>query len=95
MFAPSGPGAARLRLEVAQVARSKGSGGKKSGKVSGKYRSAISGRYVTAKHGKSSPKTTVKESAGARARSIKQRLREEGKYFGDSTEIIRRDRESG
>lgn len=28
----------------------------------GKFRSAISGRYVTAKHGKASPKTTVKES---------------------------------
>jgi hypothetical protein len=26
------------------------------------YRSAISGRYVTAKYGKSHPKTTVKES---------------------------------
>jgi hypothetical protein len=30
----------------------------------GKCRSAISGRYVTAKHGKSSPKTTVRESTG-------------------------------
>jgi hypothetical protein len=29
---------------------------------SGSYRSAISGRYVTAKHGKSSTRTTVKES---------------------------------
>ncbi len=26
------------------------------------YRSAVSGRYVTAKYGKSHPKTTVKES---------------------------------
>ena len=44
------------------MARSKGSGGKKSsGK--GSYRSAISGRYVTAKHGKSNPKTTVKKSS--------------------------------
>lgn len=34
--------------------------GKGSGK--GKYRSAISGRYVTKGHGKRSPKTTVKES---------------------------------
>ncbi len=42
------------------MARSKGSGGKKSS-GSGKYRSAISGRYVTAKHGKSSPRTTVRE----------------------------------
>ncbi|HKI85287.1 MAG TPA: hypothetical protein VKA53_00945 [Thermoanaerobaculia bacterium] len=29
---------------------------------SGKYRSAVSGRYVTKKYGKSHPKTTVKES---------------------------------
>ncbi len=41
---------------------SKSSGGKKSSGGGGKYRSAISGRYVTAKHGKSSPNTTVKES---------------------------------
>ncbi len=35
----------------------------KSSKSSkGKYRSAITGRYVTAEHGKRSPKTTVKES---------------------------------
>lgn len=35
----------------------------KSSKPSGgSYRSAISGRYVTSKHGKSHPKTTVKES---------------------------------
>ncbi len=77
------------------MAKSKGSGGKKSGKGSGKYRSAISGRYVSAKHGKSSPRTTVKESPSARARSIKGKLREQGRHFDDSTEIIRRDRESG
>ena len=41
---------------MAKAKGSKGSGGK------GKYRSAISGRYVTKKHGKRSPKTTVKES---------------------------------
>lgn len=35
------------------------------GKGGGSYRSAISGRYVTAKHGEASPRTTVKESAGA------------------------------
>jgi hypothetical protein len=35
---------------------SKGSSGK------GKYRSAISGRYVTAQHGRRSPRTTVRES---------------------------------
>lgn len=32
---------------------------------SGSYRSAISGRYVTGKHGRASPKTTVRESAGS------------------------------
>lgn len=32
---------------------------------SGSYRSALSGRYVTAKHGKASPRTTVREAAGA------------------------------
>lgn len=30
----------------------------------GHFRSAISGRYITAKHGKASPRTTVKESGG-------------------------------
>lgn len=30
----------------------------------GSYRSAISGRYVTAKHGKASPNTTVRETRG-------------------------------
>ena len=60
----------------------------------GKYRSAITGRYVTAAHGKRSPRTTVKESPGARARSIQKRLREQGRYFNDTTEIIRHDRET-
>ena len=36
------------------MARSKASGG-------GEYRSAISGRYVTAAHGRRSPRTTVRE----------------------------------
>lgn len=43
----------------------KGKGSSKKGKSAGgkvSYRSAISGRYVTAKHGKSSSRTTVKES---------------------------------
>jgi hypothetical protein len=48
------------------MAKAKSSGGGKSSGGSkssgGHYRSAISGRYVTAKHGKSSPRTTVKES---------------------------------
>lgn len=34
---------------------------------SGTYRSAISGRYVTAKHGRSSPNTTVCETKGAKS----------------------------
>lgn len=42
------------------ASKSKGSGGRKSG--GGKYRSAISGRYVTAQHGRRSPRTTVRES---------------------------------
>lgn len=33
------------------------------GRSGGSYRSAITGRYVTAKHGKASPHTTVRESA--------------------------------
>ncbi|CAN5586956.1 hypothetical protein BH24ACT18_BH24ACT18_14620 [soil metagenome] len=42
------------------MARGKSSGGRSSGK--GKTRSAISGRFVTAVHGRRSPNTTVKES---------------------------------
>lgn len=34
------------------------------GKGGGPYRSAISGQYLTPSQGKSSPRTTVKESAG-------------------------------
>lgn len=37
----------------------------KGSKGGGSYRSAISGRYVTAKHGKASPHTTVRESAAS------------------------------
>jgi hypothetical protein len=73
----SGLGAEGLSLEVAQVPK-KYKGSKVSG---GKYRSAVTGRYVT-------------KSASARARSIKSQLREQGRSFGDSTKIIRRDRES-
>jgi hypothetical protein len=45
----------------------KGKGGSKSGggkgkSSGGKHRSAISGKYVSSKYGKSHPKTTVKES---------------------------------
>ncbi len=34
------------------------------GKSGGHYRSAISGRFVTSKHGKASPRTTVREASG-------------------------------
>ncbi len=52
------------RKGVIIIAKGKSGGGKSGGSKSsgGHYRSAISGRYVTAKHGKSSPRTTVKES---------------------------------
>lgn len=67
---------------------------RKKSSGSGKYRSAISGRYVTSSHGRRSPKTTIRESPSARARNIKGKLRAQGRQFDDSTEIIRRDRES-
>lgn len=35
---------------------------RKGGSTGGSYRSAISGRFVTTKHGRSSPHTTVRES---------------------------------
>lgn len=35
------------------------------GSSGGSFRSAISGRFVTARHGKASPRTTVREAAGA------------------------------
>jgi hypothetical protein len=34
------------------------------GKGGGNFRSAISGRFVTAKHGAASPRTTVREASG-------------------------------
>lgn len=45
------------------MAKSKGKSHNKKTTGKGKYRSAISGRYVTAKYGKSSPRTTVRESS--------------------------------
>jgi hypothetical protein len=47
------------------MAKSKGSSrnsGSKGSSSGGKHRSAVSGKYVTAKYGRSHPKTTVKES---------------------------------
>ncbi len=42
------------------MVKKKKSGGK------GKYRSTITGRYVTAKHARRSPRTTVKESRASK-----------------------------
>jgi hypothetical protein len=33
----------------------------------GSYRSAISGRFVTSRHGRASPRTTVREARGGRS----------------------------
>jgi hypothetical protein len=41
----------------------------------GSYRSAITGRYVTAKHGKASPRTTVREAKSASGGSSGERYR--------------------
>lgn len=38
-----------------------GSSSKSSSNKGGHYRSAITGRYVTAKHGRANPNTTVRE----------------------------------
>lgn len=56
------------------MAKGKSGGGKSGGKSGGskgsggKTRSAISGRYVTAAHGRRSPRTTVRERLGSRLR---------------------------
>lgn len=39
------------------------------GSSGGGFRSVISGRYVTAKHGKASPRTTVNEAPGRKGSS--------------------------
>jgi hypothetical protein len=44
------------------MAGSRRGAGRRKSTGGGHYRSAISGRYVTTKHGKSHPKTTVRES---------------------------------
>jgi hypothetical protein len=48
------------------VARSKGKRVNKKTTGKGKYRSAVTGRYVSAKHGKSAPKTTIRESKASK-----------------------------
>ena len=50
------------------------------GRSGGSYRSAISGRYVTAKHGKASPRTTVRESAGGGSSGGHYRSAISGRY---------------
>jgi death on curing protein len=46
------------------VAKSKGNRSNKTGK--GKYRSAVTGRYVTSAHARRHPQTTVKESKASK-----------------------------
>lgn len=51
----------------------------------GGYRSAISGRYVTEKHGKASPHTTVCESPGQKGSSGERfRSATTGQYVTDN-----------
>lgn len=50
------------------------------GRSGGSYRSAISGRFVTAKHGKSSPRTTVRESHGGGSSGGTYRSAISGRY---------------
>jgi hypothetical protein len=50
-------------------------------KRGGGYRSAVSGRYVTKKHGQASPRTTVKEAPGrSRASGVHYRSAISGRY---------------
>ena len=44
------------------------------------YRSAKSGRFVTAKHGKASPSTTVRESRGAGSAGGSYRSAKTGRF---------------
>ena len=70
------------------MARGRGSRGRKSsGGSKGRYRSAISGRYVTARHGKSSPRTTVKESSskGSSSEGTRSRSAITGRYVTKAT----------
>jgi hypothetical protein len=62
--------------------RSKG----RSGGSKGRYRSAISGRYVTAKHGRRSRRTTVRESSSkGRSRGVRYRSAITGRYVSAAT----------
>lgn len=64
--------------------------GRRSSGSKGKYRSAISGRYVTKKHGRRSPRTTVKESSSRGSsrkgsRGIRYRSAITGRYVSKAT----------
>lgn len=48
------------------MAKSKGKRNNKSTTGKGKYRSAVTGRYVTSAHAKRNPQTTVKESKASK-----------------------------
>lgn len=50
------------------------------GRSGGSYRSAISGRFVTAKHGKASPRTTVRDSVGSGSSGGHYRSANSGRY---------------
>lgn len=49
-------------------------------KKGGSYRSAVSGRYVTTKHGRSSPRTTLYETKGAKPVGGRHRSAISGKF---------------
>ncbi len=50
------------------------------GRSGGSYRSAISGRFVTAKHGKASPRTTLRESVSGGSSGSHYRSAISGRY---------------
>ena len=50
------------------------------------YRSATTGRYVQ--------RSAVKDP-GTQAREIRSRFRAQGRYFSDSADIVREDRDAG
>ncbi len=63
MFARGGPLAGELVPKEERMARGKRTAKKKA---TGKYRSATTGRFVTAAYAKQHPKTTVKESRASK-----------------------------
>lgn len=65
---------------------------RRRGEGEGKYKSSISGRYVSAYYAKRHPKTTYKVGPGERARDLKNELKAEGRVFSDSADLIHWDR---